>query len=269
MRRGGTAAAMACLVTACQAILSFDGPGGAGDAASEASAPHDGSSDVGPADVGASVDGAPSRTGLIGEWLFDETPAVASVVAKDTSPLHRDALLNGQAAIVQKGERGGGLVLAGDLDFITVAALDGSAFPSTGSLAIHFFAEIPVGSTRDWSLFDFFDPSRTHFFVRVTRPPEERLQNILQLASDGAGPYVWFGDAPFVRARWTHLVLTWDALKREGAVLIDGVETARRNYTQAVVLDGQRFRIGGGFIGMVDEVRLFDRVLTPEEARSF
>ncbi|MBC8003561.1 MAG: LamG domain-containing protein, partial [Opitutaceae bacterium] len=77
---------------------------------------------------------------------------------------------------------------------------------------------------------------------------------------------------PFTRERWTHVVVTWSGLDAGGAgtasLLLDGktVSTAK-GIREVFEWDPQRLaiRLGVNYVGLMDEVAVFDRALTESE----
>lgn len=67
------------------------------------------------------------------------------------------------------------------------------------------------------------------------------------------------------RRTWTHVVVTWSEQNARGRVYRDGTLLEEHEYPQPFAPDGQRFQLGRGFVGMIDEVRLYARELTPSE----
>lgn len=73
-----------------------------------------------------------------------------------------------------------------------------------------------------------------------------------------------------ISAGWNHITLTYD--KNAGGteeikLYVDGTPEATRNYSTAININSNNFLIGDLFIGKIDEVRIYNRLLSAEEIR--
>ncbi len=212
------------------------------------------------ADAGRDAAKDPS---LVAEYSFEEQPGATT--SRDSSGNERHGLLKSDATFVTDGVRGGALKVSGSGYFV-VDALAGSLFPRTGTLSLWFFYDFPAVSGPGRSVFDNWDNGRSHVFLRYSdNGPDGQFQAALQPAS-ASGDYA--SDVEFLvqRSKWTHVVVTWDEKAGEGAAFLDGVLLGRATYVKPFVLTDQLFRIGEGFVGAIDEVRLFNRAFADAEA---
>jgi hypothetical protein len=75
--------------------------------------------------------------------------------------------------------------------------------------------------------------------------------------------------APVKVGTWTHLAMTWD--QSQVKVYVDGTEMSAQAATGPIAGSTGPLRIGGNgvsgqfFNGLIDEVRVFDRVRTPAQ----
>jgi Concanavalin A-like lectin/glucanases superfamily len=71
---------------------------------------------------------------------------------------------------------------------------------------------------------------------------------------------------------WTHLAVTYDGTVVR--MFVDGVQVGTRAVTGSIAVSTGALRIGGNtvwpewFDGLIDEVRIYSRVLSAEEIRS-
>jgi hypothetical protein len=89
-------------------------------------------------------------------------------------------------------------------------------------------------------------------------------------------PLVSVDDPPFPPGRWTHVVFTFERFntgRRDGVarLYLDGApqgSLSARQQTFTWDPDKVAIGLGLGYIGMLDELSVFDRALTPDEIRS-
>ncbi len=80
-------------------------------------------------------------------------------------------------------------------------------------------------------------------------------------------------DRPFARGRWTHIVITFSGLNTDNGVAtfyINGKQQGTSNITEPFTWEEEKAKIflGLNFIGLMDEVAIFDRPLSGQEVRS-
>lgn len=216
-------------------------------------------------DVGV-VDGkAPERPNLVGYWSFDDG---AGVVAKDGSGKGHDMLLlNGPAWIA--GHQGGAIHLDGMTTTTTVDAFNGTGFPTSGTLSFWFNAE----PDAEWIL-DHYDTDRDHIFLRIGQPSGSQPLQIeasgMVGMADGAYNAAFVASAPISNGTWTHAIVVWDTTARKSFFYVDGALIKTGGIDPGWAPREQQFVFGqkgccGGFIGALDEIRLFDRAIPPDE----
>ncbi|MBX3226575.1 MAG: hypothetical protein KIT84_32050 [Labilithrix sp.] len=258
------AIAVAAITAGCSLLVSTDGlrdgPAAVGPEAgaldiADVPSPEDAGADDATPSVEAGVDAGPTEPpGLIGKWTFDDG------TASDASEKGHHGTLTGSAKVGDT-DRGKALVLDGG-GAMRVTALDGAAFPPSGTLSIWFrYEEIAVDVEQ--VLFDDWDRNRHHLMLRhADNDPANEIQLALMPRS---GPYV--AEIYFVLSEktWHHLVITWDADAGRLSAY-QGGKISRDQYKAAFTPREQRVRLGTRLIGAIDDVRLFDRPLTDEEA---
>jgi hypothetical protein len=196
---------------------------------------------------------------LVGEWLFDE---IGAGTARDTSGKGRDARLTMSATLAPGGVRGGALTVTGGGDSAIVDALEGTAFPASGTLSLHVRYTFDPADGVNRSVFDSYDVAREHLFLRRANGDTKTLQYALQPATSTYSAVLDFTLEP---RTWAHVVMTWDAKLEVQVLYIDGREKGRFQYQKPFTPKAQRFVLGVDWVGQIDEVRLWDRVIEPIE----
>lgn len=233
--------------------IAADAATGAGDAQGDTD---DGSA---PSDSGPTHEaGIP---GLVGEWRFDES---GGTVAHDTSGFGHDARLVGAASLGPGGRYANAITFSSDGDAVIVDALANGAFPRSGTLSLWINPALGASDTSTRGAFDDWDDSRDHVFLR--RPPTTTdFQVSFQRGDASVGyPYSCTFTAP--DGVWKHVVITWDEANANGATFVDTLEVKRTAYFGGAFAPRmQTFRLGNAYRGMIDQVQLYDRVLSSTE----
>jgi hypothetical protein len=211
--------------------------------------------------VGKDFAPRPASEGLLGYWPFEDA---AGNLARDASGHGNDGVfLHNPAA--QEGRKGKGAGFDGT-NFVEMPGLSGATFPASGTLACWVKGDFK--SQEFTELFDRYDKSRPHLFVRGLQTPRG-LQTVFQ-----DGTYRFERVSPIAEGEWNHVAVTWDTVGKKGAVYLNGSLTYAATISDpAWAPAGQIFRIGGmgysatGFRGVMDEVRLYGTPLSPEAIR--
>ncbi len=262
-----TAASSAVLLTACSLLVStsdlsspadaasIDGSSGGGDAAADALTPiMDATSE---SDVDAARD-----PHLLAEYSFEDAPGQ---IAHDTSGNDLHALLQLDATFIAGGVSGRALGLSGG-GFMVVDALAGNLrFPTSGTLSVWFLYTFSKSSTQARSIFDSWDNTRSHLFIRRADGANGSSFQIAAQSTTTNGAYAYAASFDAEQSVWTHVVLTWDAVNGAAAFYANGTLLRAGPYELAFDTSGQHFRLGDGLVGAIDEVRLFDRAFTADE----
>jgi hypothetical protein len=231
-----------------------DGGGTADSVKSDGAERSDGSDDGGVVEVvdGSLGEDALKDPDLLGAWNFDGT----GEVAVDISGHGNDAVLVAGATQEPGGVRGGALVTHG-LDRARVDKLSGTAFPGSGTLTLYIRYVAVSGATGD--IIDGFENGRPHLFLRQL-PSSNLFQAAFQRGGDG-GAYSWELQFAVPADKWTPIALTWDEASSRGVIYVNGSEFESRAYELDFSPTGQLLLFGKTFIGQIDEVRLYKRVL--------
>ena len=207
--------------------------------------------------VNVVVANAQQITGLVAAYGFEEG---AGATASDASGNGNTGSVSG-ATWTTSGRTGGALSFDGNNDFVSVAdaaslglstamTLEAWVYPTAASGWRNVIMK-ETGSDLAWALYSSSPSSRPEGYVRTSN------------SSSVSGP----GALPL--NAWTHLALTYD-----GAVMRiyqNGVEVGSQAKTGNIATSSQSLRIGGNsiwgeyFSGRIDEVRIYNRALTPAE----
>jgi hypothetical protein len=173
----------------------------------------DAGSEGGALDAGAEG-GAGDDSGLLAYWSFDEE---TNGFVRDLTGHGHDGQL-GTPALLAPG-MDGGQALASTM---TVTSLGGQNFPPRGTLSFWLTADYTGSQVNGLGIFDTYDPSRPHLFVRVPNgAPSAYLQMACQNAGQQQFPFV--AQLPNLTSNtWTHLVFAWDSVHYTAAVYVDG-----------------------------------------------
>jgi hypothetical protein len=250
-------------IGACS-FVSTDGlTGGSSDASALDASPAPDANDDSSVDVTPDGPDAARDPRLIAEYAFEDPDGA---VALDTSGNGKHGNLIG-ASFTAAGKRGRALEVHG-ADFLDVPGLTGgNLFPSSGTFSVWCRYTFPPNDVGDRGVLDAHDGSRAHLFLRhAGSGTPGTLQAAFQLG-DGSGQYTFVSTFPAPQNTWIHVVMTWDDQASIGAVYVGGVLVVQLPYsTKPYVPDGQIFHLGQGFIGAIDEVKVFNRSLPANEA---
>lgn len=181
----------------------------------------------------------------------------------DVGSGHHDGVILGGAPIwIGDAQRSRALQLPVGVS-LRVAALDGAAFPLAGTLAFWFRGDVIATTPVLRAIFDGWDDSRDHFFIRVAA--DDKIQTAGNMA--GGKPYVVTTSQAAARDVWHRLVMTWQtgAGASFTVQLDDALFSAPLDTTWTPAQ--QAFTFGGGFPDLLlDDIRLYDRPLTASEA---
>jgi hypothetical protein len=244
--------------------------GGGAAAGRRVQLPWDGVDGVSVADIDALTDdgrtilqralewaaGADDLTGPIAHWKLDET---SGTTAFDSAGGHDGTLTNGPSW--SPGTIDGGLSFDGSNDFVDVAHQD------TLSLATF--------SISAW----VYPAALSGWQIVVNKGTATDAVNYYMGTSDDeislgfySGGWVEFTStsADLSIGRWYHVASTFDDSTGKATLYLDGTPIHGDTTTQHPVPNGQALTLGrSGFgeywSGMLDDVRLYDRVLYPEE----
>ncbi len=205
--------------------------------------------------------------GLVNYWTFDRADVDGDTV-KDVKG-GNNGTINGGATIVM-GKVREGIKLNGTDQFVEIPHDDSLVPPDSFSVEAWFNTELK-------------DPQLWQAILSKNAPGNRSYELRLQAAPlllvpswavvDEADTFIRANapdDAEFEKGRWYHLVGIWDG--KEAHLYVDGklVGSAEATSIKASTIElyiGMRPQDGGKnyFNGIIDEVRIYDRVLTKAE----
>ncbi|MFZ2655181.1 MAG: LamG-like jellyroll fold domain-containing protein [Victivallales bacterium] len=208
--------------------------------------------------------------GLVGRWTFDK-PANA---AEDSSGKNNTGKAGAETECA-KGQSGSAILLNGDSSHVV-------EIPDSESL--HF-------GNSDFSIECWICPHT----LNIDAPDKRRRllskngaptawwvldirdsgKILLEMADENRKGAAVFSDGSVSVNRWTHLAVIVDRKSKKSSFFIDGkldsVKTLSPDFNGKLDVAGKPLRIGGDwqfFIGLLDELKLYNRVLTNEEIRN-
>jgi hypothetical protein len=157
----------------------------------------------------------------------------------------------------------------------TSVALSGTGFPPAGTLSIWAYLDNLMADNTDRGIFDFYDQSRHHFYVRYSAGDQGGNGFVgLDYAMQNGPNFDFFAmpRANVPLARWTHIVLVWDTTTSNATAFfyVDGVLPAQvaDPYTFSNEPLQEDFILTNGFGGMYDDIYLWKRAMSDIEVAS-
>ncbi len=211
-------------------------------------------------------------SGLFGQWLFDENTGLTT----DNEASSRQGGLNGDVAWEASGHTGSAVSFDGDGDYISVDA-GATDVPLYETATLSIWIKVPVdhgsisslgwdapsiigtesaedGNDIQWGWID------TSGHLNITAGSDNGARSDQSIADDA----------------WHHVVITRDHVTGETSMIIDGVlndtdisETGNKNDGYSGWDFGRTTDESGShrfFTGSMDDARIYDRVLTTQEA---
>jgi hypothetical protein len=198
--------------------------------------------------------------GLVGWWRLDD--GAGTSVADSSDGGHNGSFAAGNLAWVQ-GKFGGALKFDGTAQ---VEVPDHADFHLTDAVSIALWANPEAVQETDAKLFCKQKSSYYPYCLQYSAATQTIYANVNASSQLNTKPYL----ANFP-GQWAHLCCTYD-----GSVLIlykDGVEVARatgsgklQQNTLSLTLGGRlTYTTSNNFKGLIDDVRLYNRALTPQD----
>jgi hypothetical protein len=213
-----------------------------------------------PREVPVTLTVNPARTanGLVGAWAFEETSGDSAL---DTSGRRNTGALQGPTRTAN-GMYGRGLVFDGADDWVTIA--DNATLDLRNAMTLEAWVK-PDALANVW---------RTILIKEQT----SQLSYALYANTDAGGPsgHAYTdrdngvaGPDRLPQGEWSHVATTWDGATLR--VYVNGAEVASIPLEDEIRTSSGALRIGGNaiwgewFDGQIDEVRVYNRALSPEE----
>ena len=199
----------------------------------------------------------PPTTGLVGAWGFNEASGTS---ATDSSGTGNTGTVTG-ATRVAGGRYGGALSFDGVNDLVTVN--DANSLDLRTSMTLE--AWVRPTAVNDWRTVILKEQPGQLVYALYGSTDNSRPSAHVFTTGDRAlgGPAVLPANA------WSHLATTWDGLNLR--LYVNGTQVASSALTGTAVASASPLRIGGNtvwsewFAGLIDEVRVYNRALTPAE----
>ena len=200
------------------------------------------------------------ETGLVGSWHFNEGSGTS---ASDSSGnANRGTLTNGPTWV--DGKFGKALSFDGSDDYVNM--------PNSGSLdiadAITLAAWVYPQEAKEQYIINK-NPTSDNYRLGFNGWPNE---NLLIVYSDGTRDDVIIALSPAPLNTWVYLVATYDKSSNKIRLYANGALQTETNGQGKSLKTGGTLYIGCrqpssyGFHGKIDEVRFYNKVLTPTEA---
>ncbi len=161
------------------------------------------------------------------------------------------------------GHLGGSLEFDGSQDFVDMPSLSQTGFPQEqGTLSILFKFDCNVASGNESQLFDRYNPTRAHFFMRCN---QDQVNKNFQMASTIGIEGYNFGESMVVSdTSWNQMTVRYDTVNERMALFQDGQMVDVERSVPGWLPTGQVFVLGGTTngspIGQIDETRMSDVV---------
>jgi hypothetical protein len=205
----------------------------------------------------ADADAAPPIPGLIGHWPFDEGSGTTAV---DVVGGANAVLPDDGATWTSAGAIGGAVLLSAPQNPIAVSKWAGSNFPLTGTVTVWVKSHFILNDTASRGIFDNWNGTRNHWYVRRANGSDQLvLQCALQVANM---PYAFVKNTPVDPDVWQLVAIGWSpssAFCYVHGTLDEGP------VTPGSAPSDQLFTIGHHFDGSMDDLRLYDYLLTYQD----
>ncbi len=209
-----------------------------------------------PVTVPVTLTVTPPATGLVGAWGFDE-PSGATVA--DASGSGNNGTISGAAR--GTGRNGGGLTFDGVNDWVTVN--DSSSLDLTTSMTVE--AWVRPANVDYWRTVVLKEQPGQLVYALYASTDNRRPSGHVYTSGDIALQ----GPSALPANTWSHLAMTWDGLTIR--MFVNGTQVSSSALAGTAVTSASPLRIGGNgvwaewFNGGIDDVRVYNRALTPAQ----
>jgi concanavalin A-like lectin/glucanase superfamily protein/galactose oxidase-like protein/Big-like domain-containing protein len=210
------------------------------------------------AEVNVNVSNA--TTGLVGAYGFEETTGTDTV---DSSGGARTGTLNGPTRSLT-GKFGSALSFDGINDWVTIP--DANALDLTNAMTLE--AWVRPSAISSWRTVLMKEQSGGLAYGLYANSNTNRPSAHITTSSEQDTR----GTAQLALNTWTHLAVTYDGTTLR--LFVNGVQASSKAIGGSIVTTTGVLRIGGNgvwpewFAGLIDEVRLYNRVLTAAEVQA-
>lgn len=199
----------------------------------------------------------PPRPDLVASYSFDE-PAGRLVRDSSAQPLNGRLL---GARRTRAGRLGGAVRFRRPRDVVRVRP--GRARAVRRALTLEAWVRPAATRRRGWGTVVAAGPARRAAFGLRIRRRGRQVGALVRTMARRRAVHAVGGR----RARgWRHVACTYDG--RTLRLFVDGAGVSARRVRGSIVAAQSPLRIGGSFAGMIDEVKLYRRALSPSEIRA-
>jgi hypothetical protein len=210
--------------------------------------------------VTLTVNAPRTDNGLVGAWAFNEP---SGDQARDFSTFNNPGVLAGPVRV--PGRFGGGLQFDGLDDWVTVA--DSDSLDLSHAMTLEAWVK-PTATGSAWRTVVLKEQNAQLTYALYANTDQGRPAG--HVFTDGDTGLTGPNALPL--NEWTHLATTWDGSTLR--LFVDAAEVASMPLAAPAVTSAGVLRIGGNgvwaewFQGIIDEVRVYDRALSPTEIAS-
>ena len=212
------------------------------------------------ANVAVTVTNSAQPPGLVAAYSFDQG---SGTTAPDASGTGNTGTLTNGAAWSSTGKYGGAISFDGVNDSVTVA--DSASLDLTSGMTLEAWVR-PSTLGTTWRTVIFKQRSGGLVYALYANRDTQR-PNAQIFSASVARPVD--GTAVLPLNTWTHLAVSFDGTALR--LYVNGTQAGQLLYTGSITTSNAVLRIGGNsvrtewFQGLIDEVRIFNRALSPVE----
>ena len=190
----------------------------------------------------------------IGWWRLNQRNGI---FATDDKGAHKGTLSGPNSSYLwSNGKYGNGLSFS-ENDSLNISSLNNTNFPQTKG-TLQFWIKGDLSSQAGKAIFDKYDSSRNHIFIRAY----QNLSCNVQITFQSTNGYVFASYVKLPDNQWNFVSISWNTQDNMGYVYVNGeLKTAASISNSNWVPNGQIMRFGNGFAGQIDEIRLENQVL--------
>ncbi|HTO69515.1 MAG TPA: LamG-like jellyroll fold domain-containing protein [Myxococcota bacterium] len=224
----------------------------------------------------ANNDGLGDACGPIAAFNFDTLSAKSTVA--DSSPYHNNGTLSDSGVdLVSNGHDGGALKFSGGAVTLPVSSvLDLSG--SSQALTLEAWVD-PNDNTAKWRTVIQKLPEDYYLQASAKSSHIGNNANLGLTLGSSTADRTWLssGIGPAPSNKWTHLAATYNDVTGEEKFYVNGVLTNSQsqlspprniNITASPLMIGNDGQSGDEFIGLIDDVRVYNRVLSQAEIQA-
>jgi hypothetical protein len=203
-----------------------------------------------------------AQSGLVAAYSFN---AGSGRVVDDSSGNSNNGSITG-ATWTAPGRFGGALSFDGDRDWVTVN--DANSLDLTTGMTLEAWVYPTIAPSAWRTVIAKEQPAALVYFLHASSTGGNRPATGIYVV----GEQDLFGNTQLIANTWTHLAATYDGVTQR--LFINGVQVASRPQTGAIQTSAGPVVIGGNavwgefFQGLIDEVRIYNRVLSQAEIQT-